>query len=144
TTTTGPGVMAKYIRVLAKCTSRFGVTANGCRPFLTKIERFAPALNDYKELHHDPLPLNWAYIGNQALDINPEMEFYFDVIEVNRNANLWRPQTTIAPQVWVELLREPGKYKFSVVLSGDNIKPVQQTVEFQWKGSFDSLTEDCY
>jgi hypothetical protein len=144
TTTTTTGVMAKYIRVLAKCTSRVGVTANRCKPFLTKIEKRDPALNGYRELHHDPLPLNWAYIGDQQLDIHPEMEFYFDVAEVNSAQNLLRPQTTIAPETWAALLREPGTYRFSVVLSGENIRPVPLSIEFEWKGSFDSLTEDCF
>jgi len=145
TTTNQPTVMAKYIRVLAKCSSRLSVTASGCKPFLTKIEKLDPSINGYRELHHDPIPLNWAYIGDEALDIHPEMEFYFDVVEVNSAQNLLRPQTTITPETWTELLREPGRYKFSVVLSGDNIgRPVPKTIEFEWKGSFDSLTENCF
>ncbi len=144
TTTTTECVMAKYIRVLAKCSSRIGLTANRCKPFLTKIEKHDPVANTYRELHHDPLPLNWAYIGDLQLDIHPKMEFYFDVAEVNSAQNLLRPQTTIAPETWAKLLREPGRYKFSVVLSGENIRPVPLTIEFDWKGSFDSLTEDCF
>ena len=144
TTTTQPGVLAKYIRVLVKCSSRIGLTARGCKPFLTKIEKLGPGMNDYRELHHDPIPLHWAYIGDQALDIHPTMEFYFNVVEVNSAQNILRPQTTIAPVTWTELLREPGWYKFSVVLSGENISSQPTTIPFEWKGSFDLLTEDCF
>lgn len=136
--------MAKYIRVLAKCSSRIGVTASRCKPFLTKIEKLDPGMNNYRELHHDPIPLNWAYVGDQAVDIHPKMEFYFDIVEVNSAQNLLMPQTTIAPVTWTALLREPGRYRFSVVLSGENIRPVQRTIEFEWKGSFDLLTENCF
>lgn len=144
TNTNTDGVASKYIRVLARCSSRMGVTANRCTPFLTKIEKHDPTNNDYRELHHDPIPLNWAYIGEQQLDIHPQTEFYFDVLEVNSKQNLLRPQTTISPETWAQLLQKPGKYKFSVMLSGENIGPVRRSIEFEWKGSFDSLTEDCF
>lgn len=146
TTTTQPGVMAKYIRVLVMCSSRIGITANRCKPFLTTIEKFDASLGGYRELHHDPIPLNWAYIGDQPLDIHPEMEFYFDVLEVNSAENVLRPQTTISPETWTQLLSETGRYRFSVVLSGENIKPTppDRQIEFEWRGSFDSLTEDCF
>jgi hypothetical protein len=115
TTTNHSNVMAKYIRVLAKCSSRCGITAKQCRPFLTKIEKLDPAVDGHKELHHDPLPLNWAFIGDQPLDINSRMEFYFDVVEINSAENSMKPQiTTIVPTTWTEILRETGKYRFSV------------------------------
>ncbi|NQT17771.1 MAG: hypothetical protein HQ582_33760 [Planctomycetes bacterium] len=145
TSTTQADVMAKYVRVLATCSSRIGVTARACQPFLTRIERVAP---HYCELHHDPIPLNWAYIGHQALDIHPQMAFYFDIVAVNSAENILRPQTTVDPMTWPTLLSQPGRYRFSVTLSGENIKRVPDSqspmIEFEWGGSFDSLTEDCF
>jgi len=143
-TTTSPNVMAKYIRVLVTCSSRIGVTAKACRPFLTKIERLEP---EYTELHHDPIQLKWSYIGERALDINPRMAFYFDVLEVNNRDDVLRPQTVVAPTTWAKLFSTPGRYRFSLTLSGENIAPVtdvQSPIEFEWKGSFDALTEDCF
>lgn len=143
TTTNHPEIMAKYIRVLATCSSRIGVTAKACRPFLTKIERLEPV---YAELHHDPIPLNWSYIGDRDLDINPQMAFYFDVLAVTDSDNVLRPQTIIPPTTWSTVLSKHGKYRFSVTLSGENFAPVrdvQPPIEFEWKGTFESLTEDC-
>lgn len=144
TTTSMPEVEAKYIRVSAKCSSRIGVTANRCRPFLTRIEYQESDTNGYKELHRDPIPLNWAYIGDQELDIHPQMEFFFDVVAVNSNEKQLRPQTTEKPLIWAKLLEGAGRYKFTVVLSGENIKPVALTLEFEWKREFESLKEDCF
>ncbi len=143
-TTTKPDVMAKYVRVLAKCSSKLCVPAIRCRAFLTRIERRGPGETKYTELHHDPIPLNWAYIGSDPLDISPGMKFYFDVVAVNSSQNLLEPQTTISPVTWAELLKEPGRYRFSIELAGDNVGPVPETVEFEWKGNFNSLTEDCF
>jgi len=141
-TTSHPDVMAKYIRVLVECSSWLGVTAQGCRPFLTRIERLEP---EYKELHHDPIPLNWAYVGHQALDIHRGMKFYFDVVAVKSDDNRLQPQTTVVPETWVPLLSRPGKYRFTVIVSGQNVQPKEcKKVTFQWNGQFDSLTEDCF
>ena len=141
--TTKPKVSAKYIRVLATCSAR--TTANLCKPFLTRIEKHDSTLGGYKELHHDPLPLNWAFIGDQQWDIHPEMAFYFDVFRVHSDDNSICPQTTISPETWTKLIQEPGRYRFTVVLAGENIgPPVSRKIEFEWKGTFDSLTEDCF
>jgi hypothetical protein len=88
--------------------------------------------------------LTWAQIGDRALDIHPEMEFFFDVFKIESHDNSLRPNTTLVPIAWAELLREPGKYRFHVVVSGDNIKPVPQAVDFEWKGSFDLVTENSF
>jgi hypothetical protein len=143
--TTQPNVMAIYVRVLAKCTSRVGVTANRCKPFLTKIERFNRSKGEYTELHRDPLPLNWAFMGDTELDIHPNMAFHFDVLAINSDENVLRPQISVdRPMAWRNLLRKPGKYRFSVILAGENIMPAPLTFMFEWAGSFESLTEDCF
>ncbi len=136
--------MAKYVRVLAKCSSRIATTAKSCRPFLTRIERFDSTIGDYKILHDDPIPLGWSFIGNQSLDIDREMDFYIDVVAVNNNDNRLTPQTIVDAETFANILKENGRYRFSIAVSGTNIRPARQRIEFEWKGSFDSLTENCF
>ena len=98
-----------------------------CRPFLTRIDRLEPT---NVELRHDPTRLNWAYIGRQPLDINPRMKFYVDLVAVTSLEGRLQPQITIVPVTWTALLAEPGKYRFTVVVSRDNVKPEDVEVTF--------------
>lgn len=141
TGTTHPNVTAKYVRILVECSSKWGIVARGCRPYLTRIERIEP---EYRVLHTDPLPLSWAQMSDVPLDIHSQMKFYFDVVAVDNSENRLRPQTIVAPEVWTPLLEQPGKYRFSAVVCGENINPVQVEVTFEWVGDFDSLTENSF
>jgi hypothetical protein len=135
--TTETDVMSKYVRVTVECSSALRTSALGCRPFLTRIERLEP---EYVELHHDPVPLNWSYVGHQPLDITSGMRFYVDIVAVNNDSNSLQPQTTVVPATWTASLAPPGKYRFSVMIPGDNVLPSETAVTFLWDGNFDSLT----
>ncbi len=134
--------MAKYIR--ASASNKSWVTAKSCKVFLTMIEKEVEK-NHFRPLHHDPLPLPWAYLGASAIDIPPGMEFFFDIFAVNDQENRIEPQTyPMRPHSWKNLLQESGRYKFSVVVAGENLRLVPLSLCFVWKGSFDSVTEECF
>jgi hypothetical protein len=130
---------AKHIRVSVRNPSR--ITAKSCKAFLTKIER--EGASEPVVIHQDPLPLSWGFIGAAPIDIPPGPIFFFDVFAVDNRENKLQPQTNVRPNIWDELLQEPGKYFFSVLVAGDNLTAVPRTIPFQWNGSFDAVTEGC-
>ncbi len=127
---------AFYIR--ASATNLCRTTAKSCRVFLTRIERQVES-GDYTVLHHDALPLPWAYIGAVTQDIPPKMSFFFDVFQVSECDPRFVPSTTIQPLTWNDQLRDKGKFRLSVLLTGENLEPVQFSISFDWKGSFDDF-----
>lgn len=140
-TSSGQVIMQKYIRAAARNVS--WATAKECKVYLTSIEREIEP-GHFKLLHHDPLPLPWALLGPDGIDIPRGMQFFFDIVMVQDGSNLLLPQAKPAVVAWATTLRDAARYRFTVVAAGDNIAPVERSVIFNWKGSFDSATEDCF
>jgi hypothetical protein len=139
--TQGATEMSKYVRMSAYNKTRS--IAKNCRAFLTRIEKETDQ-DTFKALHNDPLPLPWAYLGTAPVDIPAGIAFHFDVVAVFDSKNLLVPQTYPKPLIWESHMKEPGCYKFHVVLTGDNIRPVGRALSIKWGGSFDSITTDSF
>lgn len=132
---------AKYVRV--SVTNRSKVAARVCRAYLCQIERDEAGFG-YRTLHHDTLPLAWGFIGHEAVDIQPGTRFFFDVFSVNSDQNRILPNTKPQPAIWEDTLKATGRYRFTVLVAGDNVSAVMHTIEFYWTGRFDDLRSESF
>jgi hypothetical protein len=133
---------ACYVRVSVKtCNRLIRVVAQSCQVFLVKIEKRISA-SRYETIYNDPLPLAWSYFGHNSRDIPPGIEFFFDVIATNIETNLLIPQTTQQPTVWssTNVLTQPARYKFTVAVSGENVRTATLQIWIDWKGQWNSFT----
>jgi len=131
-----------YVRMALRNKSTF-LTARGCRAYLSRIDR-READGNFRTIHSDPLPVPWAWLTTDPIDIHPEMRFFFDVLAVNDEENLIVPQTRPKPLIWDTTLKNPASYRFTMVVSAENGKPKQLTLGVEWNGRFELLQEDCF
>lgn len=111
--------------------------ARSCRPFLTRIERRRPD-GEFEAVHEDALPLEWAFlpsIEEKRQDIPRETTFYADVLEISANSQfLEGPRSK---HNWEEVLRDCAEYRFTVVVGGDNVRPVRIQFRIKWTQQWD-------
>ncbi len=121
--------LVHYVRVKVKNDSRS--TAKDCMAYLTKIERMNEH-GHYVTLHQDPLPLGWAFIGQIPRNLPPQIEFFFDVFSTKSFENRVIPETQPKALIWKSILTGNATYRFSVVVTGENVEPLATTVEVEW------------
>jgi hypothetical protein len=109
--------------------------------FLTLIECEGSS-GRYEILHQDPIPLAWPFLGPIALDLPPKLRFFFDIVSVNNVENALTPQTTPKAVIWKTILNRPGGYRLTATLTGENIDPVSFWITLEWKGTFESFSEN--
>ncbi len=139
---TDPGVRACYVRVKAK--DRTWRVAKNCRAYLVKIEKQDERGNFVPTGYVDPMQLIWSAKGSREkgllpIDLQKYAPQFFDVISVRENQSSFRPEV----EVWLfrdgSLLMEKGTFRFTVSVSGDNVKPATKRICLSWDGDIDKL-----
>jgi hypothetical protein len=132
---------AFYVRASVKNDSR--TIAKNCRAYLLAIEREENP-GQYRAIHQDPLPLDWAFIGPISMDLPPKVRFYFDVFSVSSFNVFVTPRTSPRAVTSPNSLSPVGRYRYTVTVAGESINPVPFQIEFDWGGSFEKFTPACF
>jgi hypothetical protein len=132
--------------------------AKSSRPYIARIDRrladeknrvnrswlslFQSRMRDesYVNVHLDPLPLRWAYVGSNPIDIAGGMSFFFDVLRTDNVQNYFAPCADPLPEFWKQQLAIPGTYKLTIMLSADQIAPVTAALLVKWNGKWDEVS----
>jgi len=141
-TTTANGSTSVYIRVRVNNAST--VIAQKCKAYLVSVERgvdsdFAPTF------YCESMPLAWSCQSPgkeyDSLDIPKGVNQYIDLIETNSNfGQQIIPKIMVIPFRYIDLFKDKGKYRFTVLLTGENVEPVYIKVVFDWQGVWDQFT----
>lgn len=131
-TSTGqrPG-RATFTRVRVKNVARF--TARACRPYLTTIEA-QDEQGCFSTVFCDTVPLPWAYIKFQTVDIPRDVWFFYDVFYALRGCPYVVPDTEPKPQIFGEILSQHRRYRFTTIVAGENLTPITTVLEVNWQG----------
>jgi hypothetical protein len=109
-----------------------------CRAFLSNVEQ----LKDGKFVptaYHDSIPLTWSFNAEiDSVDIPKGVRRYLDVVRIQSDQKGFDPQfrPKHIPLMYQHIFREYGTYRFTVVLSADDIAPVSVEVPIQWTGDW--------
>ncbi len=129
---------ADYIRI--KVTNTKPSIAKNCRAYLVNIEK-ADSSGEFKPtIYGDSIPLSWACRGAQAydpLDLPRGVVQFVDVISTRSVSTDFKPEIKPIPFRYIDLFQQQGKFRFTVQVSGENVKPVFVKIVFVWSGVWD-------
>jgi hypothetical protein len=125
---------AKFLRLRVSNKRRF--PAKNCRALLSDFRRYG---NDESStlLLADTLPLRWAYLGFQPIDLPGRTHFYVDLISALQDHKGFKVECDAQPLVLQNATNAEGKYSFDVSVVGDNFDPVNLRVFLNWKRDWD-------
>jgi hypothetical protein len=132
---------AKYIRILV--TNEYKRIARQCRAYLVNLESWDPKLKKFvSTIYCDALQLPWSASrdGHASIDIPKNVHRFVDLISTQENK--------FTPKIHydVELFRyrslflaSERKYRYTVLITGDNFDPQSICVECEWGNSWDQF-----
>jgi hypothetical protein len=121
---------SKFLRLRVSNERRF--PAKNCRAFLTDFRRYgADPGSDL--LLADTLPLRWAYLGFQPIDLPGRTHFYIDLISALQDQKHFTVELEAQPMLLQDATNAEGKCSFDVSVVGENFDPVNLRVFLNWK-----------
>ncbi len=136
---------AYYLRI--RVTNERRPLAKSCRAFLVAVEerdnqsRFSPTI------YCDSIPLAWSCQGEKQsylpLDLPNGVAQFVDVISTRKPQGQpasFRPEIQVMPLRYFDLFQRHGTLRFTVQVSGENVKPVTLRITFCWQGLWDGFT----
>jgi hypothetical protein len=132
------GWEADYIRI--KVTNTKPAVAKNCRAYLVAVEKADETGQFIPTKYCDSIPLSWACRGDQAydpLDLPRDIPHFVDVVSTRSVSTDFRPEIRPVPYRYVSLFGEHGTFRFTILVSGENIKPTPIRVFFRWAGVWD-------
>ena len=128
---------AEYVRI--KVVNDARPLAKACCAYLVGIERqqndgaFAPTF------YCDSIPLAWSCRddkGYEPLDLPNGVAQFIDLISVRSISEEYRLEIKPLPQRYIGFQRDKGTYRFTVQVSGENVRPAFIRVQFTWTGKW--------
>lgn len=101
------------------------------RLFLTRIERVTRGKRTI--ITDDTLPLNWAMMSGADVIFFASYAHQADILTFAEGAKALTPMVTRrAPAYWPQELAQPGEYRLSLLLAGENIAPTRAVLQIKW------------
>lgn len=126
---------AEYVRI--KVINTATALAKACRAYLVRVERQDAEGKFGPTLYCDSIPLAWSCREQEAhgpLDLPNRVAQFVDLISTRNVSSDYRVEIKPLPFRYVALFQEKGTFRFTVQVSGENVKPVFLSVIFVWKG----------
>ncbi|KKM70309.1 hypothetical protein LCGC14_1441970 [marine sediment metagenome] len=129
--------------VRAKATNSSASLARGCRAFLTDIERLGPSGSWQPTDYCESLQLAWSARDEasfSALDLPHDIPHFIDIVSTRCVTASFLPTLSVKLYRYDALFSTPGTYRFTVLVSGDGVKPATLRIRFEWTGQWDKFT----
>jgi len=133
----------RYIRVRVQNTRRL---AKNCRAYLTNVEQLNPDGIFESTGYIDSIQVKWSARGEEALngiDLPKGVNQFVDVIMTQETIPSFIPQTAISLYRYDEIWKRQGTFRFTVLVSGDGVKPKFVKLRFVWRGRWDDFEADA-
>lgn len=131
---------ACYIR--CKVTNAKSALAKSCRAYLVNVERQGSRGNWEATSYCESMQLAWASRGDgsyTALDIPKDVPHFIDILSVREGSNEFRPAIQVMPFRYESLWSTHGTYRFTVIVSGEDVTPATLGVSLKWTGEWDKF-----
>ena len=129
---------AEYVRIKVINDSR--PLAKDCRAYLVGIEREQPDGTFGPTLYCDSIPLAWSCRDDHAydpIDLPNGVAQFIDLVSVRSISDEYKFEIWPLPHRYRGFLRDKATFRFTVQVSGKNVKPVFARVRFKWGGVWD-------
>jgi hypothetical protein len=132
---------AHYVRVRVLNTGR--QVAKQCRAYLVNVEKWDESIDDFgPTIYCDSLQLAWSAQTNnitayRALDIPKGIPQFIDLISTRQGDSNYRIKTELHLNRYKDLFEELGKFRYTVLVAGDNAEPKSREIIFEWMGDWD-------
>jgi hypothetical protein len=130
---------AEYVRI--KVINDAGPLAKECRAYLVGIEKKQTNGTFEPTIYCDSIPLAWSCREEKAyepIDLPNGVAQFIDVVSVRNISDKYQLEIRPLPQRYVGFLQDRGTFRFTVQVSGENVKPVFIRVQFTWNGEWDN------
>ncbi len=134
---------AHYVRVKVLNTGR--QIAKQCRAYLVNVEKWNTSTDKFEPtIYCDSLQLAWSARANieeafRPVDMPKDISQFVDIVSTRRPESDYKVMTNTHLYRYEPLFKEHGKFRYTVVVSGDNVKPVSAKVVFEWGGDWDNF-----
>jgi hypothetical protein len=132
---------AHYIRI--KIINKRQQIVKKCRAYLVNVEEWDNSINNFKPtIYCDSLQLAWSAqtIPYRALDIPKKVPHFIDIVSTRQGSSNYKIMTKLRLHRYGPLFRQHGKFRYTVLISGDNVKPKSRRIIFEWSGNWDDFT----
>lgn len=132
---------ARYVRVRVRNTGH--QIAKQCRAYLVNVEKWNNAKGDFETTAYcDSIQLAWSCRGEErfsAIDLPRDIHQFVDVVSSRKITNDYRVEIMIRLFRYTDLFKETGKFRYTMQVSGDNVKPATKSIIFDWQGFWDKF-----
>jgi hypothetical protein len=131
---------ALYVRV--KVVNTRSALAKSCRAYLVNVERKGASGKFEPTEYCESLQLAWSSLAEAsfgALDLPRDVPHFVDVFSVRPTSPAFIPTTKVTPLRYGTLLLTPGVYRFTIVVSGDGVKPATIRPSVSWNSVWDKV-----
>ena len=139
-----PDTSYESLWVRVKVENRRAALARSCRAYLVKIERQAASGEFEPTEYCESMQLAWASQADQsfsAFDLPRDVPHFIDIISTRPISRAFQLAIKRMPLRYAQLVLTPGVYRFTVVVSGDGVKPVTIRPIVRWTGTWDQITK---
>lgn len=129
----GTEIAEIYVRARVRNVGR-GRIARKCRPYLVKLEEVHPS-GTTQTSYHDSLVLPWPLRDYAPRDIPQGVNQFFDIVGVLRHRQDWRFTFRERFTGYERLPEYRGTYRFTVLVTGDHVKPAGRRIDVTYDGN---------
>ena len=107
---------------------------------MVKVEKATDSGEFKPTIYEDSIPLSWACRAAQAydpVDLPRGVVQFVDVISTRSVSTEFKPEIKPVPFRYIDLFRQTGRFRFTVQVSGENVKPAFIKIVFVWSGIWD-------
>jgi hypothetical protein len=116
--------------------------AKACRAYLTSIEREVAPGRFNRTIYVDSIQLAWAVRPQgrfDPVDLPPGIPHFIDVLSTHEGVDLFQPELATFPHRYMDLVATPARYRLTVRLSGDGVRPATLRLIFKWAGTWNDF-----
>ena len=135
---------AHYVRLKVLNTGR--QIARQCRAYLVNVEKWNTSIDQFEPtIYCESLQLAWSARANteeayRPLDMTRGINVFIDIVSTRRPESDYKIMTNPRLYRYEPLFKEHGKFRYTLLVSGDNFKPVSNKVIFEWSGDWHNFT----
>lgn len=136
----GGGHEALYVRI--KVVNSRSALAKSCRAYLVNVEREDSSGKFEPTEYCESMQLAWSTQAEQAfsaLDLPRDAPHFVDIISTRGTSTAFALATKVTPLRYTNMLATPGIYRFTVIVSGDGVKPGTIRPAVSWAGAWDQV-----
>ncbi len=110
-----------------------------CRKWNEKSKKFEPTI------YCDSIQLTWsARVSKEdayrPLDLPRDINQFVDILSTSSTEADYDIKLNPKLERYVDLFKEHGKYRYTIQVSGDNIKPITTKIIFSWNGIWNKFS----